>query len=139
MGLPVVVASKEILVDQDGNLAFLMADTLYSYGVVTTNPILASATLPKSDLGEPSVDKLINYIDADYVGSFTLVMADSAGLNHTITFPTSTIRSTQWVNFPLSLRKPFQKIQLTISSSTIGTIINGIEIDFSALQRRRYN
>lgn len=129
----------DILIDHDGELAYLQDDILWEYNGLDTTVVGGSVTFNNSDLGEPSVEKLINYVDADYEGSFSLTFFLDGAEIYTMAFTDKVTRSTVWRDFPLQYRTAFQKLKLYITSATADTKIYSIEIDFSILRRRRYN
>lgn len=128
------------LIDFDGNIAYLTPDKLYVYNVNTDDQgiegILFSGA---SDLGEPSIDKLLNFIDVDYIGQFMIYFTydDPAGTTSSYLLPAKSTRGTHWLYIPLTERRPFKKVKYAIIGPTHGTIIYGLEIDFSVLRRRR--
>lgn len=129
----------DILIDHDGEVAYLQTDNLWEYDSADTTVLGGSVTFNNSDLGEPSIEKLINFVDVDYEGSFSLSFYLDGVLIYTMTFTDKASRGTVWRDFPLQYRKAFQKLRLYITSSTNDTKIYSIEIDFSILRRRRYN
>lgn len=131
--------ANEILIDFSGNVNYLTDDKLYIYDNTDTEVVGGLIKTGSSDMAEPTIDKLINFIDCDYVGSFKIVFTFDDIYIHTIELPYSSTRTTRWVSFPLSKRKALQKIQLAITSSVKDTIIYRIEVDFTVLKRRRYN
>lgn len=141
IGSPILAEANDILIDFDGQLAYLTSDKLYVYSSSDTNIVLSTWISPEMDLNEPSIDKLINFIDVDYIGAFTIQLEFDGIEDNTMSqyFSPVSVRTSVWRHFPLRGRIPFKKVKLTITSSTPGTIIYGIEIDFSVLRRRRYN
>lgn len=135
----ILSVANDILVDFEGNLAYLTDDKLYTFDSSDELIVGASLTSNNSDLGEPGVDKLINFVDADYSGAFNITFYFDNSASYTMTFPNSASRTTKWTDFPLSKRRAFQKLKIMITTSTPNTIINGLEIDFSVMARRRYN
>lgn len=129
----------DILIDQNGNVAYLQEDTLWEYYSTDPTVVAGSVTFNNSDLGEPDVEKLINFVDVDYEGSFQLHFYADGALQHTTEFADKSTRGTTWRDYLLASRKAFQKIKLLITSVTPDTKIYGIEVDFSILRRRRYN
>lgn len=132
--------TSTIIIDQTGTLAYLSPTTLEVYD--NTGPDVGISGIfssGESDLGEPSVDKLVNYIDVDYVGKFNIWFKLDDMSTSVITVDTKATRGTAWIYLPLVERKAFQKLQYWIDGPTHGTEIYGIEIDFSILKRRRYN
>lgn len=129
----------DILVDHNGEIAYLQTDALWEYDGTDTTVVGGSVTFNNSDLGEPSIEKLINYVDVDYEGSFSLTFYFDGSLIYTMSFSDKASRTTVWRDFPLQYRKVFQKLKLYITSATSDTKIYSIEIDFSVLKRRRYN
>lgn len=134
-----------IMIDQDGKLAYLIPTMLEVYN--STGPDLGTVGVFSSgisDLGEPSVDKLLNYIDIDYIGqcniSFNFYGLDGTSFTSSVfALPTKSTRGTYWLQIPTSERKAFQKLKYWLTEPINGTIIYNLEINFSALKRRRYN
>lgn len=129
----------DILIDQNGNLAYLQDDALYEYYAADTTSAGGSVTFNNTDLGEASIEKIMNAVDVDYEGSFVLHFYADGVLQCSLTFADKATRGTVWRDYPLVNRKVFQKLKLYIASSTIDTKIYSIELDFSVLRRRRYN
>ena len=137
--MAILTDANDILVDLSGEVTYLQDTKLWIRDETDATQITATVTFNNSDLGVPSAEKLMNYIDVDYIGTFSLVFKLDGTIIHTIAFANQATRNTVWKDFPISKRKPFQKIQLTINSSVIGTKIYGLELDFEILRRRRYN
>lgn len=137
--MAILADAVDILIDHDGEVAYLQSNTLWEYYSSDTTIVGGSITFNNSDLGEPSIEKLINFVDVDYEGSFSLSFYLDGALVHTMTFADKASRGTVWRDFPLQYRKVFQKLKLYITSATNDTKIYSIEIDFSVLKRRRYN
>lgn len=131
--------ANDILIDFDGHISYLTDDKLYVYDDTDTTILGASLTSNNSDMGEPMADKLINYVDVDYVGAFNLTFYFDNVAIWTMIFTTKATRGTIWRDFPISKRKAFQKLKVVLTTSTPNTKIYGLEIDFSVLKRRRYN
>lgn len=135
--------TAHVLVDFDGNLAYLTPTTLEIYDPAGADlgitGILESGS---TDLGEPTVDKLLNSVDIDYKGQcnifFSFENLDGNSFSTSVyTLPYKADRGTIWLHVPLIQRKAFQKISYWLTDPIQGTIIYGIEIDFSVLRRRR--
>lgn len=137
--MAILETANEVLIDLDGEIAYLQDDTLWIRDTSDTTLVGCSVVFNDSDLGVPDVDKLINFADVDYVGAFNLSFYFDGTVVHTMEFSTRASRGTVWKDFPLSKRKAFQKLKLVITASNKNTKIYGIEIDFSVLRRRRYN
>ncbi len=137
--MAIISITNDILIDFDGVLNYLTPDALYVKD--TNDPTITPAMIfsGDSDLGEPSVDKLLNFIDIDYIGSLVFTFALDGVVQTSTVMPNKASRGTAWVDLPLSNRKPFQKLRYMISGPTPGTEIYNVEIDFSILNRRRYN
>lgn len=135
----ILANANEILVDLNGNIAYLQDDKLWIKDTNDTELIGCSIVFNDSDLGEPGIEKLINFADVDYVGAFNLSFYFDGTVIHTMKFSTKATRGTVWRDFPLAKRKAFQKLKLVITASTKTTKIYGLEIDFNVLRRRRYN
>lgn len=135
----ILADANDILIDLNGNVSYLQDDKLWTYDASDSTILGASVVLNTSDLGVPDVDKLINFVDIDFIGNITIAFYFDGTLIHSITPISKVQRGTSWVFFPMSKRKPFQKLKLVITSSALTTKIYGIEIDFSVLRRRRYD
>lgn len=135
----ILANANDILIDQNGNLAYLQDAALWIYDGTDVTKVGANVIFNNTDLGVPEVDKLINFVDADYTGAFTLTFTLDGTSIHTMTFSNQATRDIVWQDFPLIKRKGFKKLQMTIVASTIGTKIYSLEIDFDVLRRRRYN
>jgi len=135
----ILADAVDILIDQAGHIAYLQTDILWEYDITDTTVVGGSITFNNSDLGYPDIDKLINFVDVDYEGAFDLSFYADGSLQKTLLFADKSTRGTVWRDYPLTTRKPFQKLKLYITSATADTKIYGIEIDFSILKRRRYN
>ena len=131
--------ANDILVDLNGEINYLQDDTLWIYDNADSELIGAQVVFNNSDLGEPGIEKLINFVDVDYVGAFNLSFYLDGTVIHTMEFSTKATRGTVWRDFPLAKRKAFQKLKLVITASAKTTKIYGLEIDFNVLRRRRYN
>lgn len=137
--MDILATANEILIDLDGEIAYLEDDTLWVRDASDVTLVGCSIVFNNSDLGVPDIDKLINFVDVDYVGAFNLSFyLDGVGV-HTAVFSNRATRATVWQSFPTAKRKAFQKLKLVITASDKDTKIYGIEIDFSVLRRRRYN
>lgn len=130
------------LISFDGSVSYLTPSELYVYDPTDTTEITAVLRSGYSDLGEPSVDKLLNYIDLDYKGQFSILItfeSEDGATYSTSSFllPEHIDRQTTWFRLPLAQRKAFKKMAYWFVEPTEGTIIYGMEIDFSVLRRRR--
>ncbi len=135
----ILTNANDVLIDLNGELSYLQDDVLWIYDPTDTELVGASIIFNNSDLGEPTVEKLMNFADVDYIGAFNLTFyMDGTGI-HTMEFGTKATRGTAWQDFPLTKRKAFQKLKLVITASAKTTKIYGLELDFSILRRRRYN
>jgi hypothetical protein len=137
--MAILADAVDILIDHDGYVAYLQDDNLYEFDSGDTTIVGASVTFNNSDLGESGVEKLVNFVDADYEGSFILSFYFDDVLTYNMTFADKSTRGTLWKDFPLTNRRPFQKLKLYISSATLDTKIYSIEVDFNVLRRRRFN
>ena len=131
--------ANEILIDLDGEIAYLQGDALWVRDTSDEELVGATVEFNNSDLGVPDIDKLLNFADVDYEGAFTLTFEFDGTAIHTMTFADTASRSTKWQDFPLIKRKSFKKLKMVIIASAKDTKIYGIEIDFTVLRRRRYN
>lgn len=131
--------ANDILIDLDGDRAYLEDNALWTHDILSAGNPDAAIEFNKTDLGEPSIDKLINYFDIDYTGAFTLYLYyDNASLAWSSTMVDhSTSRSTEWICLPLVNRRAFQKMFLVIVANDANAKIYSIEIDFQVLKRRR--
>jgi hypothetical protein len=137
--MAILSTANEILIDLNGDIAYLQDDTLWIRDTDDTELLGSYVEFNDSDLGEPGIDKFINFVDVDYVGSFNLVFYFDETAIHTMEFSTKATRGTTWQDFPLAKRKAFQKLKIVITASAKATKIYGLEIDFQVLRRRRYN
>ena len=137
--------NTELLIALNGEIHYLTSDSLEVYNTngedLSITGILQSGS---SDLSEPSVDKLLNYIDVDYKGQCTIFFSfknldDESFSTTNIVLPYKADRGTVWIYIPLAQRKAFQKMEYWIVEPVHGTIVYGLEIDFSILNRRRFN
>ena len=140
MALNLLNISNDIIIDQSGEISYLTPDSLYVYNSNAIDPIgfKGKVILNNSDLGEPSIDKLLNRIDVDYKGTISFDIYYDGIFECTLTPANASTRVTTWLDIPLVHRKPFQKFYIVIRGK-FGTILYGLEIDFQALSRRRYN
>lgn len=125
------------LVDFNGENAYLQSDKLWirtsSSYINITYALLGAET----DLGAPDIDKLINYIDIDFVGTVRVhYMLDGTYVGYLST-TTEAQRKSQWLYMPLANRKPFKKIRLLIEFVGSTSKLYSMEIDFNPLKRRR--
>lgn len=128
--------ANDILIDLNGYRAYLTDDELYSYGTDSLNPG-SYVTTNNSDLGEPSVDKLLNYIDIDYVGStWSIQVFYDSGYEVTLEIPASVVRREKQIYIPLVNRKPFQKLKLKVINNSEIANLYGLEVDFDIIKRR---
>lgn len=137
--MAILAEANDVLIDLNGELAYLTDSELYIRDTSDTTSVGAYIISGESDLGEPQIEKLLNFVDIDYVGAFNLTFYLDGLAVHTMSFTATATRTTVWRDYPLSKRRPFQKLKLVIGASLPTTKIYGIEIDFSVLRRRRYN
>lgn len=138
MAQPILENANDILIDLNGNISYLQDTLLWEYDAADTEVTGAYIIFNDGDLQEPAIDKLLNYVDVDYEGSFILNFYLDGVLTHSTTFADVASRTTVWRDYPLIKRKAFQKLKLTLTSSTPDTKIYGIEVDFSIARRRRF-
>lgn len=131
--------ANEILIDFNGEIAYLQGDALWIRDTSDAELIGATVEFNDSDLGVPDIDKLLNFADVDYEGAFTLTFEFDGTAIHTMTFADKVTRGVAWQDFPLIKRKGFRKLKMVIVASAKDTKIYSIEIDFTVLRRRRYN
>ena len=55
--------ANDILVDLNGEINYLQDDTLWIYDNADSELIGAQVVFNNSDLGEPGIEKLINFVD----------------------------------------------------------------------------
>lgn len=137
--MAILTDANDILIDLNGEIAYLQDTVMWIRDETDTTQITATMITNNSDLGETSVEKLLNSLDVDYVGAFNVSFYLDGDFIHTMVFDNIATRDTVWRAFPLALRKPFQKLSLYITASVIGTKIYSLEVDFKILKRRRYN
>ena len=135
----ILASANDILIDLNGQAAYLQDFDLWVYD--SSDPVTIGATIEfnNSDLGVPEADKLLNFVDVDYIGAFNLTFYLDGVARHTMVFNSSVTRTTKWLSYPLSKRKAFQKLKLVLTASEKTTKIYGIEIDFDIIRRRRYD
>jgi len=135
--MAILASANEILVDFNGNRAYLTDDSLYVYDAADVNVVPGFIKHNNSDLGEPSLDKHINGLDVDYKGAFTLTMVFDDEGTYIFDVPNSATRTTKWMHYPVYLREPFQKLYTLLTTSTAGMTIYGLELDFNTVPRRK--
>jgi len=135
----ILSTANDVLIDLNGEIAYLEDTKVWTYDATDTELIGAAVTFNDSDLGQPTLEKLINFADADYIGAFDLSFYYDGTFIHTMSFPTSAIRTTVDIDFPLVKRKAHTKIQIVATATAKTTKIYRLEVDFSLLKRRRYN
>ena len=135
----ILSTANDVLIDLNGEIAYLENSKVWTYDATDTELIGSQVTFNDSDLGQPTLEKLINFADADYIGAFDLSFYFDGTFSHTMSFPTSATRTTADIDFPLAKRKAMTKIKLIVTATAKITKIYGLEIDFSLLRRRRYN
>jgi len=137
--MELLTITNQILVDLEGNLAYLTNDKLYIYNSGDIFNSSGFITHHSSDLGEPSLDKQLNFIDVDWEGTLQILVYLDGAHKHTFILAGSAgIRSTAKLDFPLAKRKAFQKMYLKIQSSAHNSIIYSIELDINGIKRRVY-
>lgn len=126
---------NDILIDFDGHPNYLQSDSFFVYDA---SDLVVPAVLLQtnnSDLGEPSLDKLLNFIDLDFKGPITvLVYYENVG-TFFITANSAT-RITKRLYVPLKNRKPAKKIKFGFAAADSTTILYGMEIDFIVMEYR---
>jgi hypothetical protein len=140
LGEPVLLNANDILIDISGKIAYLGDSVLHIYDNTDTTEVTGQVISPSTDLGEPSVDKLMNGIDIDYIGQISIGYYFEGQSQPVIQdFTYTATRTTVWREYPLIHRKAFQKLAYFILTNTKGTKVYGIEFDVNPLKRRRYN
>lgn len=135
--MSILATANDLLVDFDGNIAYLTNDYLYTHDVTDTTETGGYVTTNNSDLGHEDVDKLVNFIDIDYIGTIQVLVYQDGTAIHLFEPPDKSTRGTKWLYMPLIKRKAFQKIEVKIGSSDPDAIVYGVVLDFSVLKRRR--
>lgn len=130
--VPDLGLAREIMVDFDGNLALLRSYGLYTSTSATIN---ANVEFNSSDLGEGDVDKLIDSIVPDYVGTGYIEFAyDNSAI--AVFNLDSLSRVAPLMYITLQNRKPFSKLQMKIYSSDANFQFYGVKINFTVLRGR---
>ena len=137
MGLESFSGAIQILVDLNGNTAYLTPQELYIYDSNSTDVIQGSLLTNESDLGEPTVDKLLNSIEIDFKGKVSIGVYLDGTYNCLLEAGPSSVRTTNFLYVPLIKRKAFQKVRLYFTTTTPGTVLYGTEIDFDILKKRK--
>lgn len=132
----ILVNANDILIDHNGQLAYLTDNSLYIYHLDTVDSIGGLIILNNSDLNEPHLDKLLNYIEVDYKGTIELYFYFDDQYVCKLTAPKATSRTTKLLYFPLRFRRPFQRLQIKMLSKDRSTIIYNLEVDFDVLPKR---
>lgn len=132
----ILVNANDILIDHNGQLAYLTDNSLYIYHLDTVDSIGGLIVLNNSDLNEPHLDKLLNYIEVDYKGTIELYFYFDDQYVCKLTAPKATSRTTKLLYFPLRFRRPFQRLQIKMLSKDRSTIIYNLEVDFDVLPKR---
>ena len=127
----------DILIDSNGEKAFLTSNKLYIYNSSDTTVPTSYIKTPETDLGEPEVDKYLNGFNLDYYGKFTITFYLDGIAQTALTSETATNRDLWWRDMALSTRKPFRKIHANISTTTLNSIFYGLELDIDTALRRR--
>ena len=123
----------EVTEQIDNPLRFILYDS-EDFIIPQYNTVLE--THP-TDLGQPDVEKLIDFIDLDYKGDGgnLILYLDDEEINSWI-IPSSTKRTIKRFYLPLSKRYPKQMMNLRITSSASNLYIYNIEIDFMPQKRQ---
>lgn len=132
----ILVNANDLLIDHNGQLAYLTDNSLYIYHLDTVDSIGGLIVLNNSDLNEPHLDKLLNYIEVDYKGTIELYFYFDDQYVCKLTAPQATSRTTKLLYFPLRFRRPFQRLQIKMLSKDRSTIIYNLEVDFDVLPKR---
>ena len=130
--------ANDILIDPKGYKAYLTDEKLYIRDPQDTSNPLGYLLTNESDLGEPGIDKLVNYLHFDYVGTFDISFYIGENRLATLTAPLTSTRRVGQLYMPLTTRKPFQKLMILIRTTHIGSEMYGMELDFSVM-KKRYN
>lgn len=126
----------DIFTDENGDLAFLGANTLEVYGS-SVAAIEGYLETPNSNLNEPEVDKVLEYIILDYIGSATIEIYLDNVLSHTLSYPYTSTRQSYKLYILPQYRQAAEKLYFKIKTSQSGTIIYNMYINFIILPRRR--
>lgn len=125
------------LIDFNGERAYLTNTELYTHDATDEIVVEAYLTTNSSDLGEFGVDKLLNFIEIDYIGKVYIDVYYDSVLQFTLTSNTVTSRTSDFLYTPLTKRIAFQKLILKIRTTDANTYLYKAELDFSVLKRRR--
>lgn len=128
--------ANHILIDFDGHKAYLQDKSLWAYDTSDVLPLSATLLTNKSDLGQPSFDKIVNYYDMDYKGSGYIYFFIDGNLSSTAILDFNTSRVTKRFYISLDNRKPALKVQWQFLTSDPTTRIYGMEVDFDLLEKR---
>ena len=130
---------SELFINLTGKIALLSTNTqnLYVEGTLVPSYYDGYLETNNSDLSEPNIDKLINYLEIDFQGRLDTLVYSDGNLLYTFNTDNASVRTTNFLHMPLSLRKAFQKIRLVFQTTTPNTKLYGVEVDFSILKKRR--
>jgi len=132
-----LVDANYVVFDWEGDRAYIQDRALWMTSSADTATIVAMFSTHDSDLGEPSIDKLINYYDVDYVGGGTIrLFADGIQISE-VTLPTQASRGLNRIYVLLDDRVPCRKVNIKYVTTDTTSRFYGIEIDFDP-QRYRY-
>lgn len=126
----------KILINPDGDAVYLFSDEIYENTSTGTSLSSGYVLTNSSDLGEISIDKLLNSIDLDYTGSCNIELYYDGILASTLTPSIVASRSLKHLFVPLISRYSFQKLAIKINFLTVSTRINKLELDINPLKRR---
>lgn len=126
----------DMLINHDGNIAYLYNNKLYEYNISSTYNEGAYLVTNTSDLGEMSVDKLLNYIDLDFKGTIFVYINYDNNQFILLQRAESASRTIKRIFIPLSLRRPFMKIAIRLNTNDNTTQVYKFELDFGILKRR---
>lgn len=91
--------------------------------------------LANTDLGEPSLDKKINYLEIDYLGGGDLYIYVDDLLLNKITLTYNTNKKIQRYYMSLQLRKVFNTLKIVIRSEDKDFIFYNAELDIDVYER----
>lgn len=136
----VLTNAQDILIDLDGQRAYLEVDALWTYASGDNAMPTAILRFNTSDLGEPGIDKLFNEFIFDYAGSWNLYVYDdnSSSPIWSTTLTDHATRAVEKFYYPIANRRAFKKFYFILSTNDSDARLYGIEIDFQVLKQRSY-
>jgi hypothetical protein len=132
----ILSTANDVLIDFDGNLAYLQNTALWTRDTNDTTVMHGYITTYESDLQQASMDKLLNYIDIDYIQDITIDVYCDGAKTQTLITTSSDSRTSERLYVYLHNRKAFKKIKLVFYTATAGAKLYGAELDITILKRR---